>query len=378
MRGSWKFVFIPAAPFLVLYTGGCGSDGDSWAGGEPSGPAVVPVDSVLLPDSDTLYVGNPHLISLDPHDGTIYIPDDASRTVYRFDRDGDLVRRYGRPGGGPGELRSTGLTFVLDDSTLVVEDFRGRRLNLFDRRTGEYRHAWEGTFPAYLGFPPPVERGDGLWFPVYDEAGHRALMRWEPGSQEHALKGAMPEEYHEARGTGYAPGFHLGPLAAVGDTLVRGWLAYNDLHLYGGDGQVVDTLSLPVARRRGVPDDVIERYRTGEWREANSELTGLHTLPQGGLAFVHHDVEVLSRDGPPPPETTARVWVGATSSDLTEACVDTEVPVSMDSAPMNSFRGDTLFVFDRRISDTPESPMESWIHLYRIDLEGCDWLGMDG
>ncbi|MBA4158832.1 MAG: hypothetical protein H0X65_15335 [Gemmatimonadetes bacterium] len=142
----------------------------------------------------------------------------------------------------------------------------------------------------------------------------------------------------------------------------------------------MDTLDLPVVRRRGSPENLRYLYdvegATGRERiTINSNLRQLHTLPDGGLAFTHHDQEILSLDGPVP-VVAAHVWLGVASPDLKRACVDTRVPASLDARSMEAFRGDTLFVLDRRIVD--DTRLETWIKLYRIDTEGCDWIPMGG
>jgi len=52
------------------------------------------------------------------------------------------------------------------------------------------------------------------------------------------------------------------------------------------------------------------------------------------------------------------------------------VPASLDARAMEAFRGDTLFVLDRRIVD--DTDLETWIVMYRIDMEGCDWIPLNG
>ena len=49
----------------------------------------------------------------------------------------------------------------------------------------------------------------------------------------------------------------------------------------------------------------------------------------------------------------------------------------MDAAPRQIFRGDTLFVLDRRITDTRDDPMETWIVMHQIDLDECDWISLN-
>ncbi len=42
---------------------------------------------------------------------------------------------------------------------------------------------------------------------------------------------------------------------------------------------------------------------------------------------------------------------------------------------METFLGDTLFVLERRIDDAEE--LQSWILMYRVSDEGCDWLSTE-
>lgn len=95
------------------------------------------------------------------------------------------------------------------------------------------------------------------------------------------------------------------------------------------------------------------------------------TLPDGAIALTYHDQEILSTDGPLP-VMGASVWLSVIDSEHEAACVDARVPASMDAMPAEAFRGDTLFVLDRRIIE--DTRLETWLVMYRIDLEGCDWI----
>lgn len=346
-------------------------------GGGPSGPTLVALESILLPEADTLYIGDPFTPVIDPFDGSIYISDQFSKRVLRFDRQGEVIQTYGRPGGGPGELQGSGLTFVLDDSTLVVEDWAVERLNLFDRESGEYRSGH--PFVGIAGLTPPVKIDGGIWFPTVDRAQRRALARWTPREDTVRTVGEMPLEFHtslDGGRPGYANYMNFGSLTLASGALVRGWQPRNDLIRYTPDGAVLDTLVIPTVRRRGVPENLRYLYdvegATGRERiTINSRLRQLHTLPDGGLAFTHHDQIIRSLDGPMP-VVAADVWVGVVSPDLQQACVDTPVPASSDVRAMETFRGDTLFVLDRQIVD--DSRLETRINLYLIDTEGCDWI----
>ena len=42
---------------------------------------------------------------------------------------------------------------------------------------------------------------------------------------------------------------------------------------------------------------------------------------------------------------------------------------------METFRGDTLFVLDRRIDEGEK--LQTWILMFLVSEEGCDWLSTD-
>lgn len=374
-----------AAPgFLPLFLMGalaCGEEPTRTAGAPP-GPALVPLDSIRLEEADTLYIGNPYTPAIDPYDGTIYVPDLFSQRVHRFARDGSLIRTYGQPGEGPGEFRSAGSTFVLDDSTLAINDNMLRRMSLFDRRTGEFRRLL--PMHGVMGISPPVVRDDGVWFalvdqnfrdPMYEVA--RSIAWWQPGRDTILHLGTMPAEFTTSATSGfwsYANQNLRGALAIHRGDIVRGWQLKNELVVFSPDGVVRDTLSIPVVRRVGVRENArelldVKRISLEERVEGFSYLRQLYTLPDGSVAFTHHDQRALKLE--PTPVLTTRVWVGLLSPDLKRACVDTELPVSQDARSMETFRGDTLFQLDRRLVG---ERLETWIRLFRVDPTGCEWL----
>jgi hypothetical protein len=345
----------------------------------------VPLDSIRLEEADTLYIGNPYTPVVDPYDGTIYVPDLFSQRVHRFARDGSLIRTYGRPGEGPGEFRSAGSTFVLDDSTLAVHDNMLRRMSLFERGSGEFRRL--RPMPGVLGTTPPVVREDGVWFALADQdytdptfASPRSIARWVPQTDSIVHLGTMPAEFSESVASGYWSYANLnlrGQLAVHGGSVLRGWQLRNDLIVFSGDGVVLDTVVIPAVRRLGVGENArelidVERIGMRERLEGFSWLRQLHPMPDGRVAFTHHDQRVLKLE--PTPVLTVTLWVGVLSVDLRRACVDAMLPVSQDARSMETFRGDTLFQLDRRVVD---NRLQTWIRMFRVDTDACEWLPVD-
>jgi hypothetical protein len=373
----------PLGACLLLVVGACAPDGGRGRG-ERSGPSLVPVDSIRLAEADTLYIGNPYTPVIDPYDGTIYVPDLFSERVHRFARDGSRILTYGRPGEGPGEFRSAGATFVLDDSTLAVHDGILGRLSLFDRGTGRFRRL--RGMRGVPGLTPPIVREDGVWLALVDQeyddprfAVPRSVARWLPERDSIVYLGPMPAEFTQSIEGGfwrYANQNLRGQLAFHRGAILRGWQLESRLFVLSPAGVVRDTLDIPAVRRLGVPTNVrelldVEQIGQLERLERFSWLRQLHTLPDGGLAFTHHDQHVLTLS--PTPVLAATVWVGVLSSDLEHACVDAFLPVSQDARSMETFRGDTLFQLDRRIVN---GRLETWLRLFRIDVSNCDWIAV--
>ena len=77
----------------------------------------------------------PNLIAVN-NKGTIAVSDHNERCILIFDEDGNVVRKFGCYGKGPGQLcYPAGLTFVNDDELLVV-DYCNCRIQQFNVKTG--------------------------------------------------------------------------------------------------------------------------------------------------------------------------------------------------------------------------------------------------
>ncbi len=63
--------------------------------------------------------------------GDVYIPDEQAYTVFLFDRDGNLKRRIGREGNGPGEFQCPSEVHISWEGELVVVDPGTQRINYF-------------------------------------------------------------------------------------------------------------------------------------------------------------------------------------------------------------------------------------------------------
>jgi hypothetical protein len=344
------------------------------------------LDSVLLVEADTLYIGYPFGLAVDPFDGSFYVSDSFSRRVYRFRRDGTLAGTYGRPGRGPGEFTSHAQVAVVDDSTVATPGMNPPALYLFDRQDGRLRST-SPLPPVLLGTGQLVVRGGDLLMAARPLDGATSLLVWDLVSGSSRLLGQIPPEYERSRqGAGYfATTRGGGAVAAGNDVVLRGWFGLDRLDVFGWDGALVARVGLPAVRRRGVPaggPEILDRGRAGplgsyvEEQEFHSWLSQMARVPGGDYVVTHHDLHTAQDHGASRRTVfSADLYLSVLSADLRTACLDGPVPVAGQLQPREAVAGDTLFVLDRRVR--PAGAIESWIVLYGIDTAGCDWLETD-
>ncbi len=368
---------------LALFHAGCGATPDAVPDGDAAGPGLLPLDSVLLAEPDTFYVGRPTSLVVDPFDGAFYVTDPFSRRIYRFARDGSPVRSYGRPGRGPGEFNAAFDVVVVDDSTVAAPSLDPPAMSVFDRRTGELRRSF--PIPSLLGGTGQAAVVHGaVWFPTRSFEQNTSLFVWLPASDSIRIMGSIPPEFERSRAAGGF--FHIvqgtSALAHAGQSVLVGWAGVNAVERFDRAGRRMESIDIPRVRRRGVPpyaQEWIDQGRRGPLRsyaameELHSKMRQFARLSNGLFGFTHHDLRVIEDHRPT--RTTifgADLYVGVLSAHLDSACVDTLVPAGGDLDPTSAFLGDTLFVLDRRIAD--DERVETRVLMYELDTSTCDWL----
>lgn len=106
-------------------------------------PRLVQLDSVILGESESLYVGLVNGFAMSAA-GRYYVTDVANFVVHEFARDGQHMRTFGRQGRGPGEFTAPGALTVVGDTLLLV--YGDNRIAAFDLRSG--RFASERSLPG--------------------------------------------------------------------------------------------------------------------------------------------------------------------------------------------------------------------------------------
>lgn len=364
--GSGSLMLLCLASLFIL--SGCRSEPQA-ANGYRTGSTLTAIDSVLLVETAELYIGEPWRFAVDPYDGTFYVADRFFGRVVRYDRFGEVVRTYGRPGGGPGEFRAVGALAVQSPRTLVIDDYQQRQISLFDRKTGEYMRARRHG----EGVRSMVAMGDTVWLGITDDMRHYSVGTWDLTSDSLVRFGPMPREYQESMDYfGHCSDSRIAPWA---DTVLVGFCGRNELVLTTAAGLVLDTINIPAMRRRGVPDDIVYILTTEQNLDKRvsslSQLEALHRLPDGRVALVHGDISLTG--GWPAGTMTGVLYLSILSPDRKEACIDLRVPASGDIRPRIGFRGDTLAVIDRVLTG---EDMDTWVKLFPLDAHSCDAISL--
>ncbi len=106
----------------------------------PGFGAKVAWDSIFKPTIDAGMTFLP--------DGGFVRTSDAEGKVYVFGPDGNLVKTFGRPGQGPGDLQRPGGVALLDGGEIVINDAGNRRLSVFDARGNPFKIMKTGNAPG--------------------------------------------------------------------------------------------------------------------------------------------------------------------------------------------------------------------------------------
>lgn len=360
------------APLLLaLVLAACGgADDDVDETARQPAPTLTPVDSVALPDTGALALGDVANLGLHVGDDAIWVADRQNGRLVRFARDGRPLAQVSRKGRGPGEIAGPGPLAVMGDGTVAVWDYGGPKVLGF-APDGALR--WEVPVRRTQALPLQLQAtGDTLWSGIVSLADSTGAMRIVPGSGAIEKLAPVPAEY--AAGLAYSLPFAIA--LRLDDGLLLNYAGDYRLFLHRDDGGI-DTLPLPKRLRRGTPPDLLARATRGEYRDAggfeNVVSVPAHAarLPDGSLALVHSDVTFSQTAHSP---ARAEVWLTVVDSTHERACVDASLPRSDHGLPSLTFRGDTLFLLDQVITADRATPV---LRAFVVSTAGCAWMAME-
>lgn len=346
---------------LAVLAAGCGRGGPDDAAS--SAPRLVLVDSISIAESDSAYIADPNDLAVGP-DGTIYVADRFLKKVHAYGRDGRPIRTFGRGGEGPGELMNPSFLAFDADSLLYVVD----RLEIerFDTRTGA--HVGGFATPRRVGLIN-VSRGR-LVAGYADPASNGSVAALAPSGGGMRVTGPFPELL---RNPLLFPMFNSVSIAVRGDTAASAFVVTDYVYLSSLSGPGTDSILVPVRRRNGARPEVLRRFAASPTRKrgeaavyGSSVPMDLHWLPDGHLALVSTDWRLEDS------RFVDSSFVSVVDPRTRRSCVDAPVPGPTDPPVTVGFRGDTLFVLSREVSDA--SRVSTTVRLYRVDTGACRWV----
>lgn len=361
-------VLVPAAA-LVLGAA-CGKPA-----AEGGGPAVRQVARVTLQESAEMYVARPGGLAVDGR-GHFLLTDFFQKWIVEFDGSGRLLGRFGGPGQGPGEFNAIGETVLALDSVVGAADYRTRTFHFFDRQSRRYMGSRRvggvvstGKVVDGTAWLANLNTGTRLGMSVWPLSGERIDERSAGLPPVQANRVPLPAEYlryEPLRGT--YPLAHAAPWA---DSALVGFAAAPYLVVVDRGGAVRDSVFIPAARRRGIPEGAVRElngpgFDVQKLFRSLSGLYGLSRTDDGHFVAVHIDPELHSGN-----RITGRLFVSLVSPDRRRACVDREIPVSQVSQPIVAVQGDTVYVVEQHMKGEAGS---TTVTTYRVTADGCAWV----
>jgi hypothetical protein len=349
--------------------------------------ALVLVDSTTLAETDSVFLGTPGAAFTAAPEGTLYIPDPSTNRILVYARTGELMRTIGRTGGGPGEFAQIGTFGVATESVIVQDDGGAKRLNVFDRRSGNFRRS-----VPYRGYLSWVARSpDDYVLGLVDHQSAMALATVSVSDFESGVASvakdpiisseiALPAEYSE---------YHMlkawadAKALRIGDTVLVAFGGLDYVVRVSAPGAYADTLHVPACARRGTRPEKLERWfrRVPQSYEdvaeisqhtdsALSALLGIWGLPDGRFVVWYQD---------PTWESGGKILKGIAylallSPDLSQACVDGRVEAPGIDRVRLTIHADTVLVLDQVVGEGPRAGVKSVVRRYRFDDRDCSWL----
>jgi len=350
------------------------------AGDRDGGPVLRLVDSISLEENDTAFLGRvPHTFTVDSG-GAVYVADQAADRLLVFTPEGRLKYVLGRHGSGPGEFERIG-PITIPDGEVLVQGWGGSTLSLFDLRSGEEQHrirhrgyiaSWAKTathlvLGTYLG---PGQAGVTL-------AGLESLVASPTTEWLKPSLSVTPDRYRRYPGLEL---FNQVLVATLGDTLLVGYGAGEEIWRLRSDGSIIDSLTVPRRLRRGASAENFPQYSNPRQSfhdgvSGLSNLLGIWPMTGGRIATWFQDATTESA-ARPNAEIQGSAYISVLDSTLQRACVDGTVEAPGTGRTRLTFSRDTLFSLDQAVEGSlaGNARVRTVVRKYSLDLAGCRWI----
>ncbi len=357
------------------------SDGSKETLTSGPGPSLTLLDSLVLQESDSLYIGKPEVGLTVDDSGMIYVADEFWNRLVRFRRNGTADRVFGRAGSGPGEFRSLTAATVVHDS-LVIQP-TSAKLKVFNRFTGEFlleRRVQQRVMDQAL-----IDQGD-LLIASFDFVSKRGLkviplkqfLNSDSSQVSTELASTLveqPPEFIAYPGLLSTAGTTV---AAWSDTLLVGYMGVGYVVRYSRSGQPLDTIVLPVRMRRGASAKGREVYARGVKYDFPAQVRSLSLLlrlwqlPNGSFLLWHEDNTAVMRGGNF--LLSGIAYISILARDGRTACVDARLPFPGSDWPRLTMHGDTLYALDQTAAGVDSTRAQTVVRRYLVSTDRCSWL----
>ena len=367
-RGACVLLRLQLPLVASLAAGACLAPADRVESRASRGPRITAVDTLILSESAGVHLSAPITLYRN-RDGGFYVADLFQGHAVYYDARGHPVQIYGKPGGGPGEIRQATQVFLRDDSTVVIFDVSRGLLNMYNREDGLFR----GAVSVQGGSHHAVRGNGAVWLELINRKRGTALAKWKDNDSSLEYYILLPKEYLQSGPLGGI--FGVASLVVWQDTVAVGMAASDTIRVFTDRGGYASSFVVPARKRKGVPSNLLDLMdiHSGlsfeEMFSAASALMQMYRKRDGSLVLVHADQQIHGR------LITADVYVSLISPDRRRACVDAPLEVSKDAQPVYAFHADTLYVLEQRVVN--DTDVKTTITGYTVDGEGCDWIDLE-
>lgn len=272
---SLKKAFCIIFAFLLV---SCASDKAEWGGSvtEENGVTMVknPVEPLYSGDafdlSEDLSIGEKEgapeymfqrLYSVAVNDfDEIYVLDYQAKQIKMYDREGEYIRTFGRPGQGPGELQAPRFMLWTSQSSLVVGDMN--RISYFDREGGYVKST---TMLGMAIFQDMDRFGNSLVIDIaQDDSGVYEIKKFDPDYNYLCSFGTspLPSIQGASRRNLFFPVIRAAFIN--GDQVIAGYAGDGYLlKVYDGSANLLRRIEkeyIPVAVTEEAVEDALEEY----------------------------------------------------------------------------------------------------------------------
>jgi hypothetical protein len=360
---------VGRSPHLVLSVAlglaACGG-GRPGAGQNRDTPELVALDTVVLAETDSVFIGEPSGFA-PLAEGGYLVADRRNGTLHRFAADGAHLASVGRRGRGPGEW-STGPFAVVNDGdslAFVADGGAVVALSLPDLAV-----RWRRP-PSALARLAAAWHGGALWSRI-DRSANTSFETFA-GAADPVVAGG-PVTQRMRRNPLVAEMFSSAAAANLGgDTLVSAFQNTDSLFVGSWPSGPWTSLEVPVAARRGARGDLLDAIDEHLPPTVERALyqpsypLAVARLPASGyVALVTGDLTFVEQR-----RMTGRLFVSIVDLRRRRACPDEAVPAPDDPLPRVAFRGDTLLVLVQDVN--PGAGSRTVVRPFLVRAGGCRW-----